>query len=50
MAEEIDSFEYKGQKLHTGIRYGVTEALLDAVAKKYRITMAEVVANEYGTI
>jgi len=49
MSEEIDSLESNGKRLHTGIRYGVTQALLDAVAKIRRATMAEVVSEEYGT-
>jgi methylaspartate ammonia-lyase len=49
MAAEIDSLQHDGKKLHTGIRYGVTQALLDAVARARRITMAEVVSEEYGT-
>lgn len=35
--------------LHTAIRYGVTQAVLDAVAKSRRLTMAEVVRAEYAT-
>jgi methylaspartate ammonia-lyase len=50
MAEEIDSLESNGKKLHTGIRYGVTQAILEAVAKVHRLTMAEVVSDEYGTL
>ncbi len=38
-----------GKPYHTAIRYGVTQAILDAVAKNSRLTMAEVVAKEYGT-
>jgi methylaspartate ammonia-lyase len=38
-----------GRPLHTAIRYGVTQALLEAVALGARRTMAEVVASEYGT-
>jgi methylaspartate ammonia-lyase len=49
MAEEVDSLKPKGEKLHSGIRYGVTQALLDAVAKTRRVTMAEVISDEYGT-
>lgn len=37
------------RRLHTAIRYGITQALLDAVAKSQKITMAEVVAKEYAT-
>jgi methylaspartate ammonia-lyase len=35
--------------LHSAIRYGVTQAVLDAVAKSRRLTMAEVVRDEYAT-
>lgn len=34
---------------HTAIRYGVTQALLDAVAKSQSKLMAQVIAEEYGT-
>jgi methylaspartate ammonia-lyase len=34
--------------LHTAIRYGVSQALLGAVALSRRTTMAEVVAEEFG--
>lgn len=51
LAEEIDSLkdDKTGKKIHTAIRYGVTQALLDAVAKANKMIMAEVVAKEYGT-
>lgn len=49
LAEEIDVMTIDGKKLHTAIRYGVTQALLDAAAKANKITMAEVVQNEYKT-
>lgn len=49
MAEEFDKMQVNGKKLHTAIRYGVTQALLDAVAKMRHITMAEVVKDEYNT-
>lgn len=48
-AEWFDKVTVGGKKIHTGIRYGVTQALLDAVAIKDKITQAEVVAKEYGT-
>jgi len=35
--------------LSRAIKYGVSQAILDAVAKRNRITMAEVLAKEYGT-
>lgn len=49
MAEEIDRMDNGGKKFHTAIRYGVTQAILDAVAKANKITMAEVVVKEYNT-
>lgn len=49
MAEEIDKMEINGARLHAAIRYGVTQALLDAVAKAHKITMAEVIRDEYQT-
>jgi methylaspartate ammonia-lyase len=48
-AKYFDELEINGGRLHTAIRYGVTQAILDAVAKAQGITMAEVIANEYGT-
>lgn len=48
-AEEIDHMTVDGKRLHTAIRYGVTQAILDAVAKSKRMTMAEVIINEYNT-
>ncbi|MDY6121589.1 MAG: methylaspartate ammonia-lyase [Porphyromonas sp.] len=38
-----------GKIYHTAIRYGVTQACLDAVAKSQQKLMAQVVASEYGT-
>ena len=49
MAEEFDSLKVDGKPMHFGIRYGVTQALLDAVAKSRKLTMTEIVADEYGT-
>ncbi|MBO8138118.1 MAG: methylaspartate ammonia-lyase [Desulfotomaculum sp.] len=49
LAEEFDSMlQPGGNKYHTAIRYGVTQALLNAAALSKKITMAEVVADEYG--
>ncbi|HET6502694.1 MAG TPA: methylaspartate ammonia-lyase [Amycolatopsis sp.] len=44
LAGAVDS-----RPLHTAIRYGVTQAVLDAVAQSRRLTMAEVVRHEYAT-
>jgi methylaspartate ammonia-lyase len=51
LAEKVDGLADPdtGRKLHTAIRYGVTQALLDAAAKSSRRLMAEVAAEEYGT-
>ena len=38
-----------GKVYHTAIRYGVTQACLDAVAKSKGTLMAKVIASEYGT-
>lgn len=47
-AEALDRLETPdGRRLHTAIRYGVTQALLDAAARTRKVTMAEVVAAEY---
>jgi methylaspartate ammonia-lyase len=50
LAGEIDEFQDKnGHKLHTAVRYGVSQAILDAVAKARGLNMCDVVADEYGT-
>jgi methylaspartate ammonia-lyase len=46
-AEEMDTFRRGGARLHTAIRYGVTQALLNATALARRETMAETIAREY---
>lgn len=48
MAEEFDKMEVNGKRMHTAIRYGITQAILDAVAKTRKLTMAEVIRNEYN--
>jgi len=49
LSEEIEGIKIDGKDLHTAVKFGITQALLDAVAKARRLTMAEVVAEEYGT-
>lgn len=46
-AEYIDNLTIGGKKLHTAIRYGITQALLHAVALVNGKSMAEVVREEY---
>jgi methylaspartate ammonia-lyase len=48
-AEEMDAFSRAGKRLHTAIRYGVSQALLHATALSHKQTMAEVIAREYGS-
>jgi methylaspartate ammonia-lyase len=48
-AEEMDRFLRGGKRLHTAIRYGVSQALLHATALSRGETMAEVIAREYGS-
>ena len=48
LAETIDHLEVEGKKLHTALRYGITQALLDATAKANHVTMTETVRKEYG--
>ncbi len=47
MAERFDALQVDGKPLHTAIRYGLSQVLLDAVAKAKGKLMAEVVAEEY---
>ncbi len=49
LMEEFESYrDRKGQRLHTAIRYGLSQAVLDAVARASGRLMCEVVADEYG--
>ena len=48
LAAMMEAIEVNGKRLHTAIRYGVSQALLDAVAKATGRLMCEVVADEYG--
>src|SRR5699024_10166438 len=49
LAEEVDNMKIDGKNLHTAIRYGLSQALLDAAAKARKTTMAEVIKEEYDT-
>jgi methylaspartate ammonia-lyase len=59
VGQEVDSFRRladlvehsmrpNGERYHTAIRYGVSQAILDAVAKAKKITMTEVILGEYN--
>ncbi|HHY15666.1 MAG: methylaspartate ammonia-lyase [Bacteroidales bacterium] len=48
LAEEIEQLkDDQGKSLHTAIRFGVSQAILDAVARSRGVTMAEVIVDEY---
>jgi len=58
IGQELDSFRRlaglvenskrrDGERYHTAIRYGVSQAILDGVAKAQRKTMTEVILQEY---
>src|SRR6185369_1203608 len=48
-AQEADTMEAGGKRLHTALRYGLTQALLAATALAGKETMAQVIAREYGS-
>ncbi|MDO5022574.1 MAG: methylaspartate ammonia-lyase [Eubacteriales bacterium] len=48
LAKKIDELHVDGKRLHTAVRYGVSQAILDAVAKAKGKLMCDVVAEEYG--
>ena len=48
LAADMEAIQVNDKRLHTAIRYGVSQALLDAVAKATGRMMCEVVADEYG--
>ena len=48
LTKMMESIQVNGKRLHTAIRYGVSQAILDAVAKATGRMMCEVVADEYG--
>lgn len=46
-ARYFDTLRVEGHRLHTAIRYGLTQALLDATALARRCLKAEVICREY---
>jgi methylaspartate ammonia-lyase len=48
VAEKIDNFKIENREIHKAISYGVTQALLDASAKSKKITMCELIKQEYN--
>lgn len=50
LAEQVDQLTgADGKRIHTALRYGVTQAILDAVAKANKKLMCQIVAEEYHT-
>ena len=49
LCDLIENIRVNNKKLHTAIRYGVTQALLDAVAKSKHCLMCQVISEEYNT-
>lgn len=47
LAEKYDRLVVNGKKLHTAVRYGLTQALLNVVANHHHVTMAEIIRKEY---
>ncbi len=47
LAGEFDKAQFDGKECSLAIRYGLTQAILDAVAKARRLTMTEVIVDEY---
>ena len=45
----MDDIRPGGHALHAPLRYGLSQALLDSVARAQQVTMAEVVRDEYTT-
>jgi len=48
LAVEIEEQATVQQRLHTAVRYGISQALLQAVALARSVTMAEVIAEEWN--
>ncbi|EMA30146.1 methylaspartate ammonia-lyase [Haloarcula japonica] len=49
MLEEMDAERSGGGQLHTAVRYGVSQALLNAAAQARRVTPTDVLADTYDT-
>ena len=48
LCRDMEAITIEGKRLHTALRYGLSQAILDAVAKSTGRLMCEVVADEYG--
>ena len=50
LADLLEGMSIGGRRLHTAIRYGVSQAILDAVSKANKKLMCEVISDEYNTV
>jgi methylaspartate ammonia-lyase len=50
LAAVLEGIKVDGKRLHTAIRYGVSQALLDAVARANKKLMCQIIAAEYGLV
>ncbi len=48
LSEKYDKLKINGQRMHTAIRYGISQALLSATAIGTKRTLAEVIRDEYN--
>ncbi len=47
-ARRFDTLQIEEKVIHTALRYGITQALLDATAKANQVTISEIVRKEYN--
>ena len=47
LLKKYDRLQVNGKRVHTAIRYGITQALLSATAVSTKRSMAEVIRDEY---
>ena len=50
LAAVLENIRVDGKRLHTAIRYGVSQAILDAVARANKKLMCQIIAAEYGLV
>lgn len=48
LAEIIENWQEDGKKLHSALRYGITQSILSAFAQSKKKTMTEIIAEEYN--
>ncbi|MGB9835994.1 MAG: methylaspartate ammonia-lyase [Candidatus Saccharicenans sp.] len=48
LADRFENMKFEGKRLHTAIRYGLSQALLDARAKAEKKLKTEVICEEYN--